>query len=67
VMRIGKSVFYYCDSLTSITFQDDSDWFRTTNLSNWNNHTGGTQTDLTNASNNVGFINQYYDSYWYKL
>ena len=68
VTSIGDLAFYNCDSLTSITFADMSNWYRTNNSTNWENKTGGTQTDLTNASTNATyFTDTYKDYYWYKL
>ena len=68
VTSIDSSAFYRCDSLTSITFSDTSTWYRTGNYDDWNNKTGGTQTDVTNASYNATYFKStYYYYYWYKL
>ena len=67
VTSIGDYAFYGCSKLTSITFKDTSTWYRTTNSSNWQNKTGGTQTSVTNSSTNATyFTSNYYNYYWYK-
>ena len=69
VTSIGNEAFYSCDSLTSITFSDTSTWYRTDDYDEWNNKTGGTQMDVTNASTNATNFKStdYYCYYWYKL
>ena len=64
VTTIGYQAFYDCSSLTSITFKDTSTWYLTTDSS----YTGGTETSVTDASNNATyFTSTYYNYYWYKL
>ena len=72
VTSIGYQAFYYCGRLRSITFEDKDIWYRTTSLSNWQNKTGGTQTSVTNSSDNVtyfatSFGSTYEKYYWYKV
>ncbi len=67
VTSIGEYAFSGCSSLTSIKFEDTTTWYRTTNSSNWENRTDGTQTSVTNISNNATlFTDTYRDYYWYK-
>ena len=68
VTSIGDYAFYDCDSLTSMTFSDTSTWYRTNDYDDWNNKTGGTQTDVTNAADNATNFKRIYGSYyWYKM
>ena len=68
VTSIGNYAFSGCSSLTSITFKDTSTWYRTSNYTNWQNQTGGTQTIVTYASTNATyFTSTYKNYYWYKL
>ncbi|MBO5067072.1 MAG: leucine-rich repeat domain-containing protein, partial [Clostridia bacterium] len=67
VTSIGDYAFTYCDSLTSVTFKDTSTWYKTTNYTNWQNKTGGTETNVVNFSTNATYLKSYYDSYWYKI
>ncbi len=73
VTSIGWYAFNGCSKLTSITFEDTSTWYRTNNRTNWANKTGGTQTDVSNASTNATYFTKstsnggYYNYYWYKL
>ncbi len=70
VTSIGKIAFGDCSSLTSITFEDTSTWYRTESSSDWQNKTGGTETDVTNPSTNATNFRgkyAYYYHYWYKL
>ena len=67
VTSIGGLAFYSCDSLTSIVFEDTSTWYRTNDYYDWQNMTGGTETDVTNSSTNAtNFKSTYDDYYWYK-
>ncbi len=67
VTSIGSYAFYDCRSLESITFNDTSEWYLTKNWDEWQNETGGTQIDVTNASKNAKyFTGAYRDYYWYK-
>ena len=67
VTNICSSAFLNCSSLTSIIFKDTSTWYRTKNYDNWQNQTGGTQTDVTSASTNANNFKSNYDNYfWYK-
>ena len=64
VTTIGYHAFEGCSSLTSITFKDTNTWYKTTDSS----YTGGTQTSVTNASNNATYFKSTYSAYyWYKL
>ena len=64
VTGIESCAFYGCTSLSSITFSDASNWYR----SQWSGKSGGTKTDVTNATANVGYFTDTYKSYnWYKL
>ena len=68
VTSIGSDAFYNCSSLNSITFKDTSTWYRTTSSTNWQNKTGGTETNVTNSSTNATYFTSTYDYYyWYKL
>jgi prolyl oligopeptidase PreP (S9A serine peptidase family) len=64
VESIAGGEFCWCESLTSITFKDTSTWYRTDDYNNWQNQTGGTETDVTNASINANNFKSNY--YWYK-
>ena len=67
VTSIGFYAFYGCDSLTSITFSDTSTWYRTGYYYDWNNKTGGNETDVTNSSTNATYFKStYVYYYWYK-
>ena len=67
VTSIGKYAFYGCSNLTSVTFADTTTWYITTNLSDWQNKTGGTETDVTTPSTNAFYFkSKYWDYYWYK-
>ncbi|MBQ8522217.1 MAG: leucine-rich repeat protein, partial [Clostridia bacterium] len=69
VVKIRGGVFQSCTNLQSITFADTSTWYRVDNFSNWNSMTGGTQTDVSNATQNATWLvstTGYYDYYWYK-
>ena len=69
VMSIGTNAFNNCSSLTSITFEDTSTWYKTADYLDWQNKTGGTETDVTNPSTNVKNFTYslYCYYYWYKL
>ena len=67
VTSIGALAFYNCSSLTSITFSDTTTWYRTMNSMDWQNNSGGTQTSVTNSSQNATYFKSTYDDYfWYK-
>jgi len=67
VTTIGAQAFRGCTSLTSITFTDTSAWYRTDNYDDWNDKTGGTATDVTDASANATYFEStYYYYHWYK-
>ncbi len=67
VTSIGEFAFGSCDSLTSITFADTSTWYITRNLSDWQNKTGGTETNVTNPSTNAIYFKSMFSNYcWYK-
>ncbi len=68
VTSIGHGAFFVCSNLESISFIDTTTWYRTNNSSNWNNKTGGTETDVTNPSTNATYFKDTYENYWwYKL
>ncbi len=69
VTSIGGWVFYSCSyKLTSISFIDTTTWYRTNISTNWNNKTGGTETDVSDAAANATYFKNTYRSYcWYKL
>ena len=68
VTSIGDYAFRACSSLTSVTFSDTSTWYRTTSSTNWQNKSGGTETSVTNISQNATYFKSTYcDYYWYKL
>jgi hypothetical protein len=67
VISIGKYAFDIFN-LKSITFEDVTTWYITTNETDWENKTGGTQTTVTNTSTNATyFTSTYAGYYWYKL
>ena len=65
VTSIGEGAFSSCDSLTSVTFSDTSTWYITSDYNKWANKTGGTEFDVTDASNNAWNLDSTY--YWYKI
>ena len=70
VKEIGNYAFYSCDSLTEIIFEDTSTWYRTVSSANWENKTGGTETDVTDSAANATYLTSeyaYYSYYLYKL
>ncbi len=68
ITKINKYALYNCDSLTSITFEDTSTWYRTTSKVDWQNKNGGTAVDVTMPSTNVTYFGLWdYAFYWYKL
>lgn len=67
VMTIGRDAFYNC-GLTSLTFKDVTTWFRTTSSASMQSMSGGTRTDVTDATVNAGYFTSAYGNYyWYKL
>ena len=66
ILPIGSAAFYNCSSLTSITFEDTSTWYRTTSYANWKDKTGGTQTSVTTPSTNATYFKDT-GEYCYKL
>ena len=68
VTSIDYGAFADCSSLTSVTFSDTSTWYKTNSYRDWENKTGGTETDVTDASNNAGYFKSTYTYYyWYKI
>lgn len=69
VNSIGNWVFFDCNNLKTIAFEDSSTWYRTTSPTNWNNKTGGTETDLSIPETNITYFKSvsYCNNYWYKL
>ncbi len=63
IVCIGDYAFYYCDSLTSITFEDPNGWY----VTDTENTTNGTDVALTDASQNATYLTSTYcEYYWYK-
>ncbi|MBQ7797882.1 MAG: leucine-rich repeat domain-containing protein, partial [Clostridia bacterium] len=65
VTKIGQYAFQN-SGLTSMTFEDTSTWYRTSS----SDYTNGTETDVTNATQNATWFKStsgYYNRYWYKL
>lgn len=63
VTTIGYGAFSYCDSLTSVTFEDPNGWY----VTQTQNATSGTGLTLTNTSTNATYLKStYYTYYWYK-
>lgn len=68
VASIGDNAFSGCKKLSNIIFIDTATWYRTTNISNWENKVDGTQTIVTDSSANATDLKDIYkDYYWYKL
>ncbi len=70
VTSIGQYAFWGCPSLTSITFADTSTWYKTSDLSDWNDKISGTELDVSSATKNVELftsLDESYNTYWYKL
>ena len=68
VKSIGREAFAGCTGLTSVIFKDTPSWYRTNNINNWNNKSGGTLTGVTSATTNATYFKTTYkDYYWYKL
>ena len=67
VQSIGWGAFIDCTALKNIYFNDTSTWYRTSNYSDWQNKTGGTEISVTTSSTNAtNFKSTYYNYYWYK-
>jgi hypothetical protein len=66
VTSIGKYAFDIFN-LKSITFEDVTTWYITTNETDWENKTGGAKITVTDVSTNaIYFISTYYNYFWYK-
>ncbi len=65
VTSIGNYAFRDCSKLTSLIFKDPTTWYRTNSYTNWNNKTGGTETDVSDAATNATYFKT--SNYWYKL
>lgn len=66
VTSIGHCAFRHC-SLTSVTFEDSANWYKTQNENDWKNKTGGTLIDLSNPITNANTFNSltsYFDNYY---
>lgn len=64
---IGAEAFAFCDSLESIVFEDTIGWYCVESEIDWNNKTGGTAVDVSDATANVEYFKStYYNCYWYK-
>ena len=66
VTSIGDYAFSSCSSLTSVTFEDASNWYRTENYNDWQNQTNGTAVDVTSPTKNATTF-KYDNNYWYKI
>ena len=67
VTTIENDTFLGCYSLRSLAFEDASNWYKTDNLANWENQTGGILTDLSNPETNSEMFKGIYGNYrWYK-
>lgn len=64
VVSIEYGAFMGCTSLASVTFENTATWYFTSNESDWLNMSGGTETDMTNASTNAAQAQSF--GYWYK-
>lgn len=62
VTKIGRDVFFLCNKLTSVTFEDTSTWYYTQK----SDYTGGTVIDVTDPVQNMTNLNTNYVRYWYK-
>ena len=67
---IDAEAFYDCSSLTSVTFADTNNWYRTSS----SDYTDGTEIDVTNTATNATNLSKYMreynynsdeDEYWY--
>ncbi|MBQ7369814.1 MAG: leucine-rich repeat domain-containing protein [Clostridia bacterium] len=68
VTSIGSHAFNNCKNLTSIIFEDTNTWYRTNSSTDWNNKTGGVETDVMSPFDTATYFNSTYDDYyWYKL
>ena len=64
VSFIEGYTFYKCDNLESVTFEDTSTWYYTSNY----DYTSGTAVDVTDTAQNATYLTStYYDKYWYKV
>ena len=67
VTSISQYAFVGCTSLTNFIFEDTSTWYRVANSTDWENMSGGTITDVTNATTNAYYFQTKYNYYyWYK-
>jgi hypothetical protein len=65
---MGWCAFAGCTALTSLTFKDPTTWYITTDFIDWNNKTGGTETDVSAPAANATYFKDTYKEYhWYKL
>jgi len=68
VTSIVFFAFDGCSKLTSLTFKDPTTWYRTNSSTDWNNKTGGTETDVSDSATNATYFKDTYSYYyWYKL
>ena len=56
VTSIGECAFDYCDGLIEIIFEDTTTWYRTYNISDWENKTGGEEIDVSDPEHNIRFF-----------
>ncbi len=66
VTAIGDSAFSSCNNLTSVVFEDTSNWYYTSSYENWINKTGGTKVEESSMAL-TQVIKDWYSYYLYKL
>ncbi len=67
VTSIGEYAFCGCSALNSIAFEDTTDWYRTTNSTDWQNQINGVPFVVTNTTQNAtDFKGSYCSYYLYK-
>ena len=62
VKSIGSYTFTGCESLTSVTFKDPNGWFVTSDSAG----TSGTNVNLSDSTQNVNYLKDTYESYYWK-
>lgn len=67
VTVIWDNVFEECTKLNSLSFNDTSTWYRTKNMTELDEKSGGSQTSVSEASSNAANFRDTYKEYmWYK-
>ncbi len=67
VTSIGAHAFEGCDELMEIIFSDETNWYCTDNISEWESKTNGTMISVNNPSKNAMHFTSKYGYYLYKL